>query len=70
MADEKSSVDEINAAVDRWFGGRIATAAIARDTEAYNQALNAVPDLKARLVVLFSTTNGDKAAVPEASTQE
>lgn len=35
--------------VNTWFRERIACAAIARDTPAYNQAFGALPDLIARL---------------------
>lgn len=35
--------------VHAWFGERLANGAIARNTEAYNQAVAALPDLIARL---------------------
>ena len=35
--------------VNAWFGERIATGAIARDTDAYNQAFAALDDLITRL---------------------
>jgi hypothetical protein len=35
--------------VTGWFNDRIATAAVARDTDAYNQVFTALPDLIARL---------------------
>ncbi|MDE1914741.1 MAG: hypothetical protein KGJ57_17420 [Sphingomonadales bacterium] len=44
--------------VNSWFRERLATGAIARSTEAYNQAVAALPDLIARL------TPADPAPAP------
>lgn len=41
--------DQLNAIVDGWFGEKIATGFIARNTDAYNQVFLACDDLKARL---------------------
>jgi len=43
---------EIRSAIDQWFRGNIACGAIARNTEAYNQAHAAVAALKDQLAPL------------------
>lgn len=43
---------EIREAIDKWFGQRIACGTIARNTEAYNQAHEAVAALKDALAPL------------------
>jgi hypothetical protein len=55
--------------VNTWFRERLATGAIARNTEAYNQAHDAIPDLIARLdppsSAEASATAGEATDQPE-----
>lgn len=60
----------IEAVVQGWFTDKIAGGAIARDTEAYNQAMQARPDLIARLVALFEVPGADKADAAALNPQE
>ncbi len=55
----------ISDTVNTWFAERLATGAIARNTEAYNQAVAALPDLIARL---GGTTSNDAPAAPAPAT--
>ena len=49
--------------VNSWFSDRLANGALARNTEAYNQAHAALPDLIARLT-------GDAPAAPDQTDLE
>ncbi|CAN5577077.1 hypothetical protein BH10PSE14_BH10PSE14_06750 [soil metagenome] len=50
--------------VNTWFAERVACGAIARDTEAYNQAVAALPDLIERLA---EPASADAAAGGEST---
>lgn len=60
--------EAVNAIIDTWFAERIACGPIARFTPAYNQALEAKDDLKARIAALFAperTAPSKGAAQPQ-----
>lgn len=57
---------DITTEIERWFIERIACGPIARDTPAYNQALVAKEDLKARLALLLAPA----APMPEPPAPE
>lgn len=54
------------AAIDAWFNQRIATGPVARDTEAYNQVVLALPALKDAL----TADQPAPAAAPVAAESE
>lgn len=55
--------EEVMAAVDGWFNERIKRGPIAQHTPAYNQAYQALPDLKARIAKVLE----EEPAAPAAS---
>ncbi len=63
MAETPDEPARIADTVNAWFAARLACGAIARDTDAYNQALAALPDLVARL----TGTPAEQAAADSAA---
>ena len=75
MADQKSNTTELattaaaidlGAVVDAWFNERIATGFIARQTDAYNQVVTALPDLKAVRPEVYAKLKDGRAWTREA----
>ena len=48
---------QIHGVVDQWFSTKVKCGAIARNTPAFNQAFEAIPDLVARLVTLTGASS-------------
>lgn len=62
--------EEVMAAVDGWFNERIKRGPIAHHTPAYNQAYQAIPDLKARLAKVLEPKEEAPAEAPAPAAPE